>query len=97
MPNQPLFSEEAKDDLQEEYDSEETAIRIASTEMEGAHQDIYGNIDARQTQCDKLEYEEDLQESKGRQEGEKKCEDDLKGFLESKGYSSVDDWIKKNS
>jgi len=97
MPNQPLFSEEAKDELLEEYEDEDTAIRIASTEMEGANESKSGSVNARQTYCDKLEYSENLEDSEGRQKGEKKCNQELKEFLDTHGYKSVDDWIKKNS
>lgn len=96
MPNQPLFSKTARDELLDDYD-ETTATRIAATEMDGAYEDPKGRLDARQTQCDKLEYNEDLPESEGQQAGQKKCEEELNDFLEEGGYTDVNDWIAKNS
>ena len=96
MPNQPLFSKEARDELLGDYD-ENTATRIAATEMDGANESPEGGLNATQTLCNVLEYDEDLPESEGRQEGQRKCEGELDDFLKKGGYTDIDDWIAKNS
>lgn len=97
MVTRPLFSEETRDEFEKEYEDPETALRIASTEMDGANETNRGTVSATQTYCNILQYNEDLEESKGAQEGKKKCEEDVDEFLKNEGYTSVDDWIRKNS
>ena len=92
MSDKPLFSPKSLRELEDEYGDSDTALRIAATEMDGANE-VGGNIDSTQTYCQKLNYDENLPASLGGQEGRKKCNNDLKDFLERTGYSSVQDWI----
>ncbi len=96
MPNIPLYSLEAKEELENEYGDETTAVRIAATEMDGANE-TNGTINSSQTHCEVLNYDEDIKESKGAKDGKKKCSEELSNYLQEQGFSSVEDWIAKNS
>lgn len=95
MGEKAYYDPKVQKELEDEYGDPNTAIRIASTEMDGAAHDGEGNIDATQTLCNILEYPENLKVSPAMKEGREKCEGELGTYLKKKGLESVDDWIKR--
>lgn len=75
--------------------SETDAIRIASGEMEGAAE-INGNINSTQTNCNVLNYNEALPDSKGRKEGKNKTLRDLGVGSEAEADQTADAWVKSH-
>jgi hypothetical protein len=106
MPNHPRtvpkYNPKVADKFQKyEGVSPNDAALMATTMMDGANEEKGGGINATQTNCDVLKYDEALPESKGAKEGERRCISDLKSELGIKGKTkpsdiddAVDDWIK---
>jgi hypothetical protein len=90
-------SDEIQDLLKEGY-SEEDAIRMLSTTMDGASETPTGEIRSTQTICDGLHYKETLQEPKEVKRARKMNESLVRTELglEEGGDidKAVDDWIK---
>lgn len=95
MGEKAYYDPKVQKELEDEYGDPNTAIRIASTEMDGAAHGKDGTLDATQTYCNRLEYPEDLEDSPAMEEGRKKCEGELGTYLKKEGLESVDDWIKR--
>lgn len=72
--------------------SAEDAIRIASTEMEGASENENGIL-ATQTACPALRYLESLLVSPGQEEGRKKTLKDLRVRSEDGADEITDRWV----
>jgi hypothetical protein len=94
----PKYDQEAIQDLLNEGYSENEAIRILSTTMDGANETPTGEINSTQTACDELAYKETLEESEEVRRARKRSESLVRAELGlKKGEdidSAVDDWIK---
>lgn len=58
--DKPSYNPAFVDELMAEGYDYRTALIIASTEMDGAYEDEWGNIESVQTYCDELDYSEDI-------------------------------------
>lgn len=92
----PLYSKRTARRLAREGGMEENdAVRIASTEMEGAAE-RRGTIDAAQTACPVLKYAETLPPSRGQKEGKKKTLQDVGAVSEKEADNIANRWVEKN-
>jgi len=102
MAKKPNFNQKFYDNLLAEGHNPAEAARIASTEMEGAYTTKNGSLDANQTYCNNLDYDEGLPLSKGQQEGESKTKSELAEFFGSSKEpkelnKKVNEWIENES
>lgn len=92
----PLFSKRTARRIAREGGLKENdAVRIASTEMEGAVE-RQGTIDSTQTACPVLRYPENLPPSKGQREGKRKTLRDVGAASEKEADKIANQWVEKN-
>lgn len=93
----PKYDPDVIQDLLDEGYSENEAIRILSTTMDGANETPTGEINSTQTACDTLDYDETLEESKEVEKARRKTESEVRaelGLKEGEDIdSAVDAWI----
>lgn len=80
-------------ELEKEGLTQEQAVLVASTELEGVETNQNGTVNGYQTFCHMLTYDENLRDSKGKQEGRAKCTREVEEWLLANGFNSVDDYI----
>ena len=94
----PKYDPDEIEGLLEEGYSEEEAIRVLSTTMDGANETPTGEINSTQTVCDELHYKETIEEPIEVKRAKKKTESQVRAELGlKKGEDidkAVDDWIK---
>jgi len=93
----PKYDPNEIQDLLDEGYSEEEAVRVLSTTMDGASETPEGTIRSTQTDCDHLHYKETLPEPKEVKMARKRGESQVRAELGlKKGESidkAIDDWI----
>ena len=102
MGKKPNFNQKFYDNLLTEGNNPAEAARIASTEMEGAYTTKNGGLNANQTYCNNLDYDEGIPPSIGQQEGKSKTKSELAEFFGSskepkKLNKKVNEWIENES
>lgn len=80
-----------------------TAVRIAATTMDGAATTSTGGIDATQTYCNKLHFDESLSPSEGQEEGRQITTEAIYQFVKEEGIKlepgedPAAAWLRLNS
>ena len=98
----PLYDEKIASEFEEEGLSPNDAALVSATTMDGATEEVDGDINSTQTLCDALQYDETIPPSEGAKQGRKVTEDELKGFLNLPSQANsndlntaVDEWIRR--
>lgn len=102
MPHEryvPKYDSDVAEEFETDGMSAQDATLVAATEMEGASETKSGGINARQTACKTLKYDEGCPESVGARIGEIKTTRNIRSEFSLEEDADVDkfvdDWIKQ--
>lgn len=93
-PDVPQYDPDSLEGLEEEQGWFSRLVNQGAT-MDGANENPDGSINARQTACQELGYQENMYgETRGQREGRQASEAAQNEWLAENGYESVEDYLK---